>query len=143
PPEERTLLSQLQQVSGGRYRWDRRGDLIRLRSKTWFLDRPREIPLRLVRGWQESYARYGELTFDQYVAMAAALTDLQLQSTKRLIRRGVLPMHAFYLESGLSARSWLRLYASLTAAQQRVMREGQSLSGTQLAPHQRELFRSA
>jgi hypothetical protein len=142
PPEAQSLLSQLQHVSGGRYRWDRRGDLVRQRSNTWFLDRPRELPLRLVRGWQDSFSRCGELTLDQYATAAATLTDLQLRSTKRLIHRGVLPADAFSLEIALDARSVLRLYASLTPAQKQTIRAGKEISGSRWSPRQRALFQA-
>ena len=44
-PTEPTALFVLQDnLAGFSYRWDYRDRLIRLRSRTWFLDRPREIP---------------------------------------------------------------------------------------------------
>ena len=39
--------------AGLEYRWDHEGDLVRLRDWSWYLDRPREIPLRLLRRWRE------------------------------------------------------------------------------------------
>src|SRR5207248_671840 len=55
------LFSLLDRYAGFTHRWDHHGGggpsggagprVIRLRSRTWFLQRPREVPLRLVRRW--------------------------------------------------------------------------------------------
>src|SRR5206468_1349978 len=50
-------------------RWDRSGDLIRLRSPYWFLSRPREVPARLVRRWSRIFDERGALPLEEYLQM--------------------------------------------------------------------------
>ena len=99
-------------------RWDHRGRLIRLRDRCWYLDRPREVPLRFVRRWRESYDRHGALTLEDYLEMATGLTDVQLQHAGDLPNFGALPRDLYMIRDVYTGRSALRLYASLTPAPQ-------------------------
>src|SRR3954464_14055411 len=73
PQEPTALYALLDDAAGSHHRWDRvptkwvGGSLIRLRSRTWFLDRPREIPLRYVRRWREEMARRGSVSLEAYL----------------------------------------------------------------------------
>jgi hypothetical protein len=71
------LLSNLTRPSD---RWDRRGNLVRLRSRTWFLARPKEIPLRYVRHWKNLTDQHGALPLDSYLEMVSHFTDLQMEN---------------------------------------------------------------
>jgi hypothetical protein len=122
------------------HRWDRRGSLVRLRSRTWFDDRPREVPLRRVRQWQRLIDQHGALPLEEVLGSAASLTDHQLAE-----------LHLIEYELGLSeelslidaARHALRLYASLSPAQRQVLGTGKALAVAQLTPGQRDLFTQA
>src|SRR5439155_14332093 len=80
PKTPAPLFSLLDRAAHSTHRWERRGKLIRLRSRTWFLDRPREIPLRSVRRWKQLFAQRGALPLDAYLEMATSLSDAQAES---------------------------------------------------------------
>src|SRR5205823_2862973 len=93
------------------------GNVICLRSRQWFFDRPKEVPLRLVRQWRELSDRHGALPLEAYLQMATSLNDGQLATLGNLAGEGVLPYELHGLSILDSARSVLRLYASLTSRQ--------------------------
>jgi hypothetical protein len=121
------------------HRWDRRGNLIRLRSRTWFLDRPKEIPLRLVRHWKELTDQHGTLPLETYLEMARTLTDLQMENVGNVVEDVELPPTIRWFELGRD-RYALRLYAALSPDQQQALWGGKVLQATQMTPAQRELF---
>ena len=75
PPGPVSLSFLLDHLAEPSHHWDRHDHLIRLRSRNWYLDRPQEIPLRLARRWKTLHDRYDALPFDEYVQMAAELSD--------------------------------------------------------------------
>jgi hypothetical protein len=142
-PEPAPLYRNLALLAGHAYRWDRRGSLVRLRSRAWYLERPREVPLRLVRRWAAIGERLGALPLDEYVAMATELRDPQLQDLSVLVRRGALPVGLNDIESVYRARHGLRLYAALTPPQLDALWAGQPLSLTATSGPQRSQFEAA
>jgi hypothetical protein len=136
--------------SGGQEHSDARGRgeagdgrLIRLRSRTWFLDRPREVPLRLVRRWKTLFEKYGALPLEEYARMAATLTDAQFENLPIVYSDAGLPAGPFGLFGLQRCRLPLRLYAGLPAAEQQALSRGEPLVVTQMTPAQRELFLAA
>jgi hypothetical protein len=142
-PSEPTALSALLDRLAGGYEWDHQGRLIRMRSRTWFLERPREIPLRLARRWKAMGEQYGALPFEEYVRMVTELSDGQLEGLTLLAREVKLPVAAPDLNAVYPARHALRLYASLSPAEKQALWRGDALPVARLAPAQRELFRAA
>jgi hypothetical protein len=120
--------------------WEHRGRLIRLRSRTWFLDRPREIPLRLVRRWRELYQQFGSLPLREYVQMASDLDDGKLLALDDIASQVGIPadVRDFYMP--YASRHIIRLYSSLGAAQRQSLWSGKSLPVAQMSPSQRALF---
>jgi hypothetical protein len=144
----RPLFQVLDGLTGARYAgsdapfgWDRRGSLIRIRDQEWFLDRPREIPLRYIRRWVEQVDRRGALPLDEYAALASNLTDVQIETVSGLFQRGIFPLQLD--EDDLEeSRYLLRLYARLSPAQRQVLLSGQPLAVAQLAPALRPFVRA-
>jgi hypothetical protein len=130
----------LDHLAGTTHCWERRGNLIRLRSRTWFVDRSLEIPLRLVRRWQGLYAELGALPLHECVAMATTLTEGQLQCLRSVVRDGTLPDEVVQI---YLARYPLRLYGSLTPVQQQIVWQGGVLPGSQFLPSQQAVLRTA
>jgi hypothetical protein len=122
------------------HRWERRGALIRLRSWTWFLDRPKEIPLRLVRRWRSLYEAHGALPLDEYLSMVGQLTDTQLAGLDDVASQAGLPAEVRDFFLAYAARKELRLYASLSEGQRRDLWRGQPLPVARLLPAQRALL---
>jgi hypothetical protein len=138
--EATALFTLLDRLAGRGYRWDHRGTLIRLRSRRWFLERPREVPLRFVRRWQAISSRRGALPMEAYLEMATALSDAQLEGLSSLIAEAGLPNEV----SGVyEARHALRLYASLDRAQQQALWRGRQLPVAKMSSPQRDRFAAA
>jgi hypothetical protein len=135
--EPTMLFELLDRLAGTVHRWDHRGNLVRLRSRTWFFDRPREVPLRLVRRWKELSDREAALPLAEYLQMAGALTDAQLDGLGSLAGEQGLPLG---LPGAGSARHVLRLYGSLSPAQQQALWQGNAIPAAKMAPAQRVLF---
>jgi hypothetical protein len=117
-------------------RWERKGNLIRLRTLRWFVDRPREVPLRLVRRWTEVCRRQAALPLEEYLDEVAPLRDEQLQSLENLLRRGILPPEAGDLANTYAARTPLRLYRSLSPLKRQALWQGAELPVPTLLPEQ-------
>ncbi len=137
----RPLFEVLDGLTGARnagsnapFGWDRRGSLIRIRDQEWFLDRPREIPLRYIRRWVELVNRRGALPLDEYAALAFNLTDPQIETVYGLFERGIFPQQLD--EDDLEeSRYLLRLYASLSDAQRQSLLIGKPLALADFAAH--------
>jgi hypothetical protein len=134
------LLYVLGRLAANRERWDRTGDLVRLRSRTWFFDRPREIPLRLVRGWEEAADHGGALRLEEYVEAATTLTDARIASLPYLVEEIGLPRELMEMAA---LRGPLRLYAALSPAQRQTLWQGEPLPVARMSPQQRQLFLAA
>jgi hypothetical protein len=118
-------------------RWDRRGRLIRLRDRNWFLDRPREVPLRLVHAWRDRISRDGALPLASFAEMATTLTDLQLDSLGSLVHDAGLPLDFLRAADGRFA---LRLWAALRSDQQQALRRAAAVPVARLIPDARVLL---
>jgi hypothetical protein len=130
----RPLFEVLDGLTGVYYNWDRRGSLVRIRHRRWFLVRPREIPLRTVRRWTSLFDRLGALPLKEFVLSATTLTDLQLEGLLVFSQRGVFPPHMNDLQALNESRSMLRLYARLSPAERQALQAGKSLMMAQLSP---------
>src|SRR5205807_6045371 len=106
--------------------WDRRGSLIRIRERKWYLDRPAEIPLRLVRRWVAVTDRLGALPLAEFASAAATLSDAQiglLYNPSGAFPGSVFPpqllgdMNLSASDAMERSRYLLRLYERLSPAQ--------------------------
>jgi hypothetical protein len=143
PNDAVALFELLDQLAGSSFHWDQHGRLIRLRSRTWFLDRPREIPLRLVRRWKALFEQHGALSLDEYLRMATGLTDAQLDSLPRAGEEVGLSSYSEDLSRVYLVRHALRLYASMSPDQKQALERGGILGVAQMTPAQQELFLAA
>jgi beta-lactamase regulating signal transducer with metallopeptidase domain len=125
------------------HRWDRRGNLIRLRSRTWFLDRPREVPVRMARRWKTLLDERGVLPLEEYLRMVAELDDAKLASLDDIASELGIPNAVRDLFGANHSRKVLRLYASLSAGQRHMLWRGEALPVARMLPAQRELLLSA
>jgi hypothetical protein len=116
------------------------GSLIRLRSRTWFFDRLREVPVRLVRHWKQIAVKQGLLPLDEYVAMATSLTDAQLGSLDQAIDQADLPFGSVEASAVDFTRHSLRLYASLSPGQRQALWRGRAIPFAEMTPPERALF---
>jgi hypothetical protein len=63
-----------------RLRWSKDGEWLQFRSTSYFSDRLKEVPNRLLARWAESRRQHGALTFDDLVEIAQ-LSDAQLDAS--------------------------------------------------------------
>jgi beta-lactamase regulating signal transducer with metallopeptidase domain len=136
PAEPVALFALLDRYTSTTHRWDREGSLLRLRSRTWFLDRPREVPLRLVRRWEAIYERQGALPLPEYLEMVVGLNDGQIGSLTNLANITGIQPDLYQVEPASSA---LRLYRALSPSQQQALWQGQRLPLARMSPSQRAL----
>jgi len=124
------------------YRWDRRDSVIRLRSRTWHMDRRREIPLRLSRVWLAEIAEKGGLSLERMLEIATTLSDVQIENMYSLQRDSRSPAFSdlFNIQS---ARHALRLLAALPPQQRAALLRGGTLPVARMAPAQRARFLAA
>jgi hypothetical protein len=143
PAEEPAPLYELlDRITQYGYQWDRKGGyprsgcIIRIRNRAWAFLRPRDVPVRVIRHWNELLAGGGEPPLDEYAATAAALNDDQLELLPGLVRG----RDTFFLHEISFARHGLRLYASFAPLQQQTLRQGQPFPVGAMSPAQRDLF---
>jgi hypothetical protein len=130
----RPLFEVLDGLTGLYHQWDRRGSLVRIRDRNWFLDRPREIPLRHVRRWTALYERHGALPIEEFASAATTLTDIQSDLLSILFEGGVFPPQWNDLQRLAGSRHILRLFGRLTPTDQQALQAGKSLATGQLSP---------
>jgi hypothetical protein len=138
PSQPLALYEVLDRLAGRDFRWERRANVVLVRSRTWFLERPQEIPLRFVRRWKESCDRYGLITFEEWLDAARALTDRQLQDVGEVKMEGGLPGDLWLPFAAVGPT--LRLYIALTPPQRQALWEGRAVPVARMTPQQRGLF---
>jgi len=137
----RTLRSVLDTVAEELdYDWRLSGGVLFLRSRHAHHDRPAEAPERILRPFRERVVRAGSLSLDDLASLSAALSNPQARSMARfwgwyLEDTGILPTEDFY-----GYRHHLRLWASLTPAQQQAARSDAGLAVGLMSPAQRDLW---
>jgi hypothetical protein len=135
--EPAALYRILDRTAGPLQQWDRRGRLIRMRSRTWFFDRPREVPLRLVRRWQSVCREHGALPIAEWRDLLGALNQEQLETMPDILMQTELPSE---MGRAPAARYLIRFEATLSAAQREALRQGTALRVEQLSAMQRDLL---
>jgi len=135
-----SLAAVLDRLAGRTYTWDHHGNVIRQRSRTWFFDRPREVPLRLVRRWKEIADKQRLLPLEEYVRMATELTDAQIETLQDVEKEAAFPFGSLGATGAQSARHALRLYASLTPVQRQALWRGAAVPVGALSRAQQALF---
>jgi hypothetical protein len=137
-----TLFELLDAVWG--CRWYRRGNLIRLRSRKWFWERRDEVPLSLLRRWEQQGETHGALPLAEYEEMAATLNDNQLWNLFDTLSVSGLGDEIQCKSPDrfdiFALRDALRLYRSLTPAQRQALRDGKPVALASMRPAQRRLF---
>jgi hypothetical protein len=141
-PQPAPLYAMLDRLAWSNDRWERDGNVVLVRSRTWFLDRPQEIPLRFVRQWMKSCDEYGLLSLEEWIEAANALTDLQLEHIGQVATEADISM-ALTSPWPYATGPVLRLYGALTLAQQQALWQGRSLPVARMSPEQRALFAKA
>jgi hypothetical protein len=123
-----------------RLRWRKERDWLQLRSTTYYDDRLKEVPNRLLDRWAAARREQGHLTLDHLVEIAA-LTNAQLDG--RDMAEGAKA--AFGLAEWDLVRAWpmrphLRYLASFTPAQRQEMLTPAGLAFTRMSLAQQQRY---
>jgi hypothetical protein len=129
------------------YTWEKTGNLLLLRSRTYYRDRELEVPDRILRPWQKRAARPEAAPLDELASLAASLNDRQTL--------GMSMYWAWYLEDPWVAppvsapfefhrlRRHLRFWAALSPAQRQTALSGASVPTDQMTGDQQRAFAAA
>jgi hypothetical protein len=147
-PQEMALYEALNRFLEYAADWTRDGEFLRVRSVTWYYDRPAEIPARVVRHWSALLRRERALTLDNAAALALALRDEQWPHLEGVLRDEGVHLHARGMgrtrgfgEEG--SREVLRAYAVLTPRQREGLRSGGQLAVAEMSPPARQWLLAA
>jgi len=132
------LYKVLDQMAGLGRAWERDGDVIRLRSKTWAHDRRGEIPSRYMRRWIAIREKKGGFTLDDIAEMASLLRDEQVDSLLYSAMEEGMPQgfEDFFMVS--ANKQPLRFYGKLLPAQRRQLLAGKALPVRSLFAYQQQ-----
>jgi hypothetical protein len=141
-----TLFDALNRLSDTlRLRWSREkasGNWLQFRSVSFYDDRLKEVPHRLLARWSDSRRRHGGLPLDDLVEIAQ-LPNVQLNSdTMAEGARDCFDLQEWDLVRWWDARFHLRYLASLTSDQRRTAMSAAGLPFRQLALAQQPEFLS-
>lgn len=133
------LYRVLDAVAGGGRRWERDGDTIRIKSKTWAHDRRGEIPVRYMRRWLEVRDRKGGFALEDLAEISALLRDEQVDSLMfSALEADAKDMTDFVMIS--TNRSILRLYGRLIPPQRQALQRTGAIAIRDLFPYQQALL---
>jgi RNA polymerase sigma-70 factor (ECF subfamily) len=131
-------LSQIADVMHLRWRQD--GDWLQFRSVSYYDDRLKEVPNRLLSRWAASRKQHGALTLDDLVEIAG-LTDAQLDASGTAEgARDCWGLVEWVLARGEQFRPHLRFLAGLTPAQRQEAMGPQGLPFVKLPLAQQQQF---
>jgi hypothetical protein len=138
-PQETAQYEALTRHLGWAAEWARDGEFLRIRSRTWYHDRPAEIPARVARHWVALLRREQRLSLDHAAALAVQLTDAQWPQLGGVLQDGGVQLQADGLgrSRGFSdevSREILRTYGTLSPRQQEHLRSGGQIALAELPP---------
>lgn len=135
PTGPQPLYKLLDEMAGTSRRWERAGDLIRFRSRTWAHDRRSEIPTRHMQRWLALREKQGAFTLDDVAEIATLLRDEQVDSLMfSAIECDAKDMSDFIMVT--TNRDPLRVYGRLLPAQRKHLVGGGTLAARSLYPYQ-------
>jgi RNA polymerase sigma-70 factor (ECF subfamily) len=133
------LFEGLNQLSDTmRLRWSRDGARLQFRSASFYDDRLKEVPNRLLAGWTASRRHHGALTLDDLIEIAQ-LSNARLGAAEMAEgARESLGLAEWDRARSATARPHLRFLARLTPAQRREAERAAGLSFSRLSLAQQQ-----
>jgi hypothetical protein len=137
------LFAALNRLAGTmRLRWSRDGEWLQFRSATYYHDRRKEVPNRLLVRWSETRRQHGMLPLDDLVEIAQ-LSDAQLDAEE--MRQGAMEywgLPEWALLRLTNFRSHARFLAEFTPAQRQAMMSAAGLEFGKMTLAQQQGFLS-
>jgi hypothetical protein len=139
--KDRPLFDALNQLADTmRLRWNKENGWLQFRSVSFFHDRLKEVPNRLLTRWAGSRQKYGSLSLDDLIEIAQ-LSDTQLDATDMAEgARELFGLAEWDLARGRSARPHLRFLASFNPAQRQAVTSGEGLPFAKMTLAQQQQF---
>jgi hypothetical protein len=135
------LFDALNQLADAmRLRWTRDGAWLQFRSASFYHDRLKEVPNRLLVRWTASRTQHGALTLDDLVEIAQ-LSDAQLDAEEMAEgAREHLELAEWDLARSRAARAHLRFLGTFSPAQRLEVTSAAGLSFTRLSLAQQQQY---
>jgi RNA polymerase sigma-70 factor, ECF subfamily len=135
------LFEALNRLADAMYvRWSKDGSWLQFRSATYYHDRLKEVPNRLLARWAESRRKHGALTLDDLVEIAQ-LSDAQLGAESMAEgARLCCGLTEWDLARARHLRSHLRYLAGLSPTQRNEALSDRGLAFTRLSLPQQQQF---
>jgi hypothetical protein len=140
---DQPLYEALNQLADAmRLRWKKEGGWLQFRSASYFNDRLKEVPNRLLARWAASRKEHGALTLDDLIEIAQ-LSDAQLDGAEMAEgARFCTGLAEWDLARNRAARPHLRFLAGLTPAQRQAVASATGLPYTGMSLAQQQQFLS-
>jgi hypothetical protein len=137
----RPLFDALNQVADAmRLRWNKDGNWLQFRSTSYYDDRLKEVPNRLLGHWAVVQRRHGMLPLDELIQIAQ-LTDAQLDGAEMAEgARDCFGLEGWDLARNGSLRPHLRYLATFTPEQRRLATSPEGLPFTRMSLAQQQQF---
>jgi hypothetical protein len=137
----RTLFDALNQVADAlRLRWNREGQWLQFRSATYYHDRSKEVPNRLLRHWEMARRQHGVLALDD-LAEIVQLPDEQLDGADMAEgAKECWGLAEWELARDQDLRPQLRYLAKFTPAQRQEAQSPAGLALTKMTLAQQQQF---
>jgi hypothetical protein len=121
-------------------RWNKEGAWIQLRSTSYYDDRLKEVPNRLLTRWAAARRQHGALTLDELTEIAQ-LTDAQLDAASMAEgARACFGLAEWNLARNRELRPHVRFLATLTPAQREEVQSAKGLAFTRMSLAQQQQF---
>jgi hypothetical protein len=135
------IFEALNQVADAmRLRWSKEGKWLQFRSASYYHDRLKEVPNRLLTRWAAARREHGVLPLDQLVEMVQ-LSDAQLDATEMAEGvRDCFGLIEWYVARKEFTRPSLRFVAQLTPAQRAETMSADGLAFTRMSLAQQQQF---
>jgi hypothetical protein len=119
-------------------RWNREGEWLQFRSASYFHDRLKEVPNRLLTRWAASRQRNGVLALDDLIEIAQ-LTDAQLDASSMAEgARAIFGLAEWVLARNRNLRPHLRYLAQFSPAQRQEARSPAGLAFKRMTLQQQQ-----
>jgi hypothetical protein len=135
------LFEALNQLADAmRLRWNKEGGWLRFRSASYFNDRLKEVPNRLLARWGASRKEHGALRLDDLIEIAQ-LSDAQLDGEEMAAgARSCFGLAEWDLACNRSARRHLQFLAGFTPEQRQAVASAAGLPFTRMSLAQQQQF---
>jgi hypothetical protein len=141
--EKQQLFDALNRVADAmHYRWRKEAGLLLFRSASYFNDKRKEVPNRLLERWTASIREHGHLRLDDLIEIAQ-LRDVQLDS--QVVAEGAARCYGIRgwgLAASRQLRPHLRFLATLDPEQRQLAQSPADLPFRRLSPGQQQQFLS-